>query len=128
MAGIDGEVNRFQDTHPEDILVVGDSAASSASKDKRRKGVLAAKSRGSLAVNAGPPYARNYVHTQHPGGPMAPPSTSDLGHHQDFNDPIQARNLSQIVSSCFKTRCMDTDLPAGTREWSDAYNSFRIRA
>jgi|SRR5437016_8282998 hypothetical protein len=124
MAGIDDEVNRFPDTHPEDILVVGESAAS---KDKRRKGVLSAKSRGGLAVNPGPRHTGNSFDIQHSGGSMAPPGTSDLGHHQDFNDPNQARNLSHIVSSCPKTQCMDTDLPAGTRERSDAYNSFRIR-
>ena len=33
---------------------------------------------------------------------MAPPSSSDLGQHHDFNDPNRARNLSQIVSSSTK--------------------------
>ena len=116
MAGIDDDLNRFQDTQSEDIPAVGDSAASSASKGKRRKDVLAAKPRGGWDINDGRWYARDYALTHHSGGPMAPPSASDLGQHHDFNDPNRARTLSQIVSSCYKTRCMDTDLPAGTSE------------
>jgi hypothetical protein len=115
MAGIDDEVNRFQDTQPEDIPAVGDSAAST-SKGKRRKGALVAKPSGGWDVNAGSWYARNHAHTPHPGGPMAPPSSSDLDHHQEFSDPNRTRDLSPIVSSCIKTRCMHTDLPAGTIE------------
>jgi hypothetical protein len=116
MAGIDDDLNRFQDTQSEDIPAVGDSAASSASKDKRRKDVLAAKPRGGWDIHTGRWYARDYALTHHSGGPMAPPSSSDLGQHHDFNDPNRARNLSQIVSSCYKTRCMGTNLPAGTSE------------
>ena len=106
MAGLDDEAIGFQDTQSEAIPAARASAASAAPNDKVKTGLWATKSEGGWNANANTWDARGYTHPQNSGGQMAPPTSPELGHQQDFHDPNRAKSFSQMVKANSKTRRM----------------------